>query len=409
MPEMKQECDLSPMDFVRHPVWIGVHGFDSGQPWYENSDEETFRPWPGTLPFDEATGVALVAATIELADGAVHAGFCRRVGDDWDSPIPSISASADSEPRSWSTMHGGSKLSVLLLQNPIIFINGRQFDFQLRVPRLRTRAIGDFYSAIGKSPAAVFPLRFVARSGLATGLASGTLDGFYSVPMSLPGQPKVKPEITVGEALDSEGAEPFTAGNSPAWPTTPEQTYSLTAEDFQRHPIWLRESVPESATPLNHQPRFVPWNGPAPVDLAHSNVRIPATFVLFDGTELSGFVAPVPENWADIAPPPTAIGKMRIQRKSSNALYGDCPWAIVERQQPCVFIEGRKVQFWCLSKDPEEANHDFQKTLRKRREDIFPIRFADRPGLATGITAGEINGFYKPVRVLGKPTRIVCY
>src|SRR5580704_15485720 len=86
MPEMKKDSDLSPEDFVRHPVWVGVHGFDSDEPWYENSDEETFRPWLGPLPFNETRGVALIVATMELADGSLSSGFCRAVRDDWDSP-----------------------------------------------------------------------------------------------------------------------------------------------------------------------------------------------------------------------------------------------------------------------------------------------------------------------------------
>src|ERR1700722_4879299 len=117
MPQVKQESELLPMDLVRHPVWVGVHGYDSDQPWYESSDEETFRPWQGPLPFDETRGVAIVTATIELADGSLYNGFCRRVGEDWDDPLPAMAS--DSTPaatRSWSSMHGGSKLSLLLLQ-----------------------------------------------------------------------------------------------------------------------------------------------------------------------------------------------------------------------------------------------------------------------------------------------------
>jgi len=46
MPELKQFGDLYPADFDRHPVWVGSHGADDGQPWYDETDEETFDPLP---------------------------------------------------------------------------------------------------------------------------------------------------------------------------------------------------------------------------------------------------------------------------------------------------------------------------------------------------------------------------
>jgi len=36
-----------------------------------------------------------------------------------------------------------------------------------------------FYSALGKGAKAVFPLRFSAEPGLATGAAAGWVEGFY--------------------------------------------------------------------------------------------------------------------------------------------------------------------------------------------------------------------------------------
>src|SRR5438552_16309205 len=47
-PEMKQESELTLADFLRHPIWIGVHNYDVDEPWYEESDEETVRPWTGS-------------------------------------------------------------------------------------------------------------------------------------------------------------------------------------------------------------------------------------------------------------------------------------------------------------------------------------------------------------------------
>lgn len=44
-PELKQIGALSLSDFLRHPVWVGVHTRDTDEPWYDETDEETYRPW----------------------------------------------------------------------------------------------------------------------------------------------------------------------------------------------------------------------------------------------------------------------------------------------------------------------------------------------------------------------------
>ena len=56
-------------------MWVGCHTLDYDEPWYENTDEETFRPWTGKLPADASAGMLLVKATLELHDGSRHPGF----------------------------------------------------------------------------------------------------------------------------------------------------------------------------------------------------------------------------------------------------------------------------------------------------------------------------------------------
>src|SRR5690349_7016174 len=129
-PEMKQEYDLSAADFLRHPAWVGVHNYDSGEPWYKKADEETFRPWLGPLPFVETRGFVLVSATFDLADGSSYSGFCRSVGHDWDMSFESMGG-----PRSWTETHGGGQLSVLGLQCPTLFVDDRQLYFELGAPK----------------------------------------------------------------------------------------------------------------------------------------------------------------------------------------------------------------------------------------------------------------------------------
>jgi hypothetical protein len=202
-PEMKQEYDLCASDFVRHPVWIGVHNYDYGKPWFELADEQTFRPWLGQLPFAEARGIARVAATFELADGSVYSGHFSPQREDWDAPLPPrrMRDGTYTKPLQWSARRCGSPLSILALHRPAIFINGQIFGFHLlREPR-RKAAVQAFYAAIKKSPAAVFPVRFYADPSLASGITSGRMDGFFSFPLDKP------VEIDTGAALLNDEGE----------------------------------------------------------------------------------------------------------------------------------------------------------------------------------------------------------
>jgi hypothetical protein len=152
-PELKQFGDLTPADFDRHPVWIGCHTADYDEPWHDETDEETFRPWHGPLPADPSDGILLVRATIQLADGTAMPGFVTPAFDDGDVGT----------------------------QQPQIFVGGRRFAFWgggVGVPVQERQA---FYAALGKPPDAVFPLRFAAERGLSTGVVMGEVDGFYRI------------------------------------------------------------------------------------------------------------------------------------------------------------------------------------------------------------------------------------
>ena len=430
MPEMKQEYDLTPADFERRPVWVGVHNLDMDEPWYEESDEETFRPWTGPLPFAEKIGIALVKATFVLADGSVYPGYCRAVADDWDLP-PSPMMMRDEilkKPASWSAMHGGVQLSVLLLQSPTIYINGRPFDFQLRIPRLRKTCVQSFYAAVGKTPQDVFPLRFAADSGLAAGIISGKLDGFYDFPLwrkdyvidtgesSLRqgAGPAPAPEAVVaasesGHSSLASGAHEPETGAGEAVLVAAEERIDLSLEDFRRHPVWVRVQFLDKTRPILTRFKFRPWTGSLPVGAEKEHVRIPATFVLRDGSEYPGYVGAVPENWADILPPPTVISSGGVfQVSSPRVRFEGSPLAIVGEQQPAMFVDGQKFWFWCRAKDNcHELRQRFYKALGKEPEEIFPIRFQGTGGLSTGIVTGEIEGFYETRWGTRKPPKVV--
>jgi hypothetical protein len=101
VPELKQCGDLTLDDFRKHPVWIGCHGADYDEPWYDDTDEATFRPRTGDLPADPSEGMLLVRATAVLADGSQLAGVITPAFDEGDMGT---------------------------LQ-PLVFVNGQPFSF----------------------------------------------------------------------------------------------------------------------------------------------------------------------------------------------------------------------------------------------------------------------------------------
>jgi hypothetical protein len=46
-PILKQFAALTIEDFAQCPVWIACHVADYDEPWYDDTDEETFRPYGG--------------------------------------------------------------------------------------------------------------------------------------------------------------------------------------------------------------------------------------------------------------------------------------------------------------------------------------------------------------------------
>jgi hypothetical protein len=405
---MKQEFDLTPEDFVRHPVWIGVHNFDSDEPWYELSDEQTFRPWTGPLPFAEKRGFVLVSATFDLADGGQYPGYFTAVRENWDEPLPprKMKDGNYTEPKQWSARRGGSPLSILSLHCPVIFLGGRSFDFHLKRPPRRKRYIKDFYAAIGKAPEAVFPVRFHADPGLAAGIVEGRMDGFYSFPLDKPF------EIDTGETLLLETDDAPEPRVQPApddvVPPGVRQSSTLSPAEFDECPVWMQVPFADKSKPWYLQYAFRPWTGSLPVDPAKVPVIIAATFVLRDGREYPGCVRPIPENWADVVPPPTKLPGVSIQATSPRERSGDSLEARIEVQRPNIFLFGERVSFWCGPRsDCETVRPRFYKALGKSPDDIFPIRFQCTAGLATGIVSGEVQGFYEPVWSMGQPPKVV--
>jgi hypothetical protein len=150
-PELKQFADLTPADFERHPVWIACHTEDYAEPWFNETDEETFRPWMGALPVGPSDGMLLVRGTFELRDGSRHDGFMTPAFKEGD----------------------------LGMLHPRLFVGGKSFGFWGGMFGVRADRRMAFYKALGRGPEAIFPIRFSANPDLATRVVAGQVDGFY--------------------------------------------------------------------------------------------------------------------------------------------------------------------------------------------------------------------------------------
>jgi hypothetical protein len=175
-PELKQFGELDAEDFERHPVWIGCHTADYGKPWYEGTDEETFRPWKGKLPVGPAEGMLLVRAVIELHDGSRYQGFVT----------PAIEERDDRRPE---------EHCLLGTQQPELFVGEKRFGFWGGMGGISARAQQELYMALEKTPDTIFPLHFSTDPGLTSGLATGHVDGFYR-------STREGVEITIAEPVD---------------------------------------------------------------------------------------------------------------------------------------------------------------------------------------------------------------
>jgi len=151
-PLLKQFGELKPADFDTVPVWASCHSFDNDEPWYDDTDEETFRPWAGSLPVDPSDGMFLVRATLRTADGREFAGFVT----------PAVP-------------QAGPDLGLL---QPNLAAAARFFAFWGGIAGVSPEEKAAFYSLL-HADAGIFPIRFSCDAALASGVCSGLIAGFY--------------------------------------------------------------------------------------------------------------------------------------------------------------------------------------------------------------------------------------
>lgn len=148
-PILKQFAQLSTLDFERSPVWIACHVSDYDESWYDDTDEETFRPYSGELPAD-ADEMLLVAATATLNDGSVCPGFLTPAEDATD----------------------------LGRMQPHMFADGVAYGFWGGTVGIAEDARREFLTACRKNEQDVFPIRFVADPAHSTGVTHTVVVGW---------------------------------------------------------------------------------------------------------------------------------------------------------------------------------------------------------------------------------------
>jgi hypothetical protein len=151
-PELKQFGDLTVDDFERHPIWLNCHVVDYDESWYEETDEETFRPWSGPIPVAPES-YYLIRADFTAADGSRFAGFLTPCTSDWP----------------YKTTH------------PHIFVDRHLIGFWEGstpiVARLRSR----LYEGSRKSASQLFPFRACTSPGLIEPAVQDFVEGFYAI------------------------------------------------------------------------------------------------------------------------------------------------------------------------------------------------------------------------------------
>jgi len=142
------------------------------------------------------------------------------------------------------------------------------------------------------------------------------------------------------------------------------QVYDLTIEDFEHHPIW-EFALDEEGEEGQDEATVRPYSLPGPPDPSESMVVLKASFILADGTQLSGYITP---------PTPDATGLRTIQ--------------------PQIITPHGQVSFWygVLGPTQEHVKESYDRLGRDALK-VFPVRFWSEVEVAGGPITGTLNGF----------------
>lgn len=148
-PTLKQFSDLGPEDFEENPIWISCHSVDYDEPWYDETDEETYRPYTDAAQINPSEEGYLINADFKLNDGTELQGFFtpQDTNDNEDS---------------------------ISYVQPHVFINGISYRFWFGIVSPKKQYLAKFYEGLGKEPVDVFPITYTSSNRR----IKGRIDGF---------------------------------------------------------------------------------------------------------------------------------------------------------------------------------------------------------------------------------------
>ncbi len=172
---------------------------------------------------------------------------------------------------------------------------------------------------------------------------------------------------SIGSVACSKRPSPMSGKIETGWPDL-RQFADLTEDDFIRHPVWINCHVEDYEQPWHDhtdEETFRPWTGVLPVSASDGMVLVRATAQFQNGFPYTGFLSPAFEE-------------------------GDLGMI-----QPHVFINGQQFGFWGGQPGISVGwRQKFYEATGKEPEEIFPIRLTTEAGLARGVTACVVEGFY---------------
>jgi hypothetical protein len=153
-PILKQFIELNENDFINNPVWVQCHIIDYDQPWYEETDEKTFRPWDKELPVNPDYAMYLIQTTFTANNGITYTGFITPNGNAF----------------------GENDLG--LVQPQIFGKDGKIVSFWMGMFKYENEKIREIYANLNLSPNDLFPIKFASTQKLSKGYVEGIINGF---------------------------------------------------------------------------------------------------------------------------------------------------------------------------------------------------------------------------------------
>lgn len=147
---LKNFLELTLQDFKTYPIWVQCHIIDYSNYWYEQTQEDTVRPYTGPKPA-VLNYCFLMLAEFIFNDGTEFEGFT--------SPADKIGS----------------------IVNARVFINNKQEFFWHGGLKPTQQEIDDFYQRIQKKHADIFPVKVQIKNSLAAEEVSIEIKGLQYI------------------------------------------------------------------------------------------------------------------------------------------------------------------------------------------------------------------------------------